>query len=388
MIQGLLAAIYGFIAGLVAALVLWAMGLVNTIIWSGPEAGLYIFAAIMVGGIIIAALRHISAGQNFAAQLDQTREPGKTKVKATAILALSAIVAVGFGGAIGPEAGILAVVAEVSALVTYLLGRLHRPTELVGEIGAAGALGGIYASPPGAAMLLDEDPSAPKWQLYLASLTGLAGFMILARHILPENSLQVDLPAYTAAGNGSDIILAILPALLGAGMGVLFIVVLKICRKALAQFGNIWMQTIVGTFAFAILAAFLPILRFSGHHELHALMEWGQNSGFAALLFLAVLKVLALALCLAAGWRGGAIFPLIFAGAAAGGASLWLLPDLSPTVALVAGIGAAMTVGMGKPLAAMLIAILLISPLLAGPLCTGLLVGFLASKLVPKVSLH
>lgn len=388
MTTALLAAVYGFIAGLMSAVVLWAMGLVSAVVWSGPEAGLYIFAAIMVGGIVIAALRHVSEGQTLAEQLVQTPAQGLTKVKATAILALSAIVAVGFGGAIGPEAGILAVVAEVSALVTYLLGRLHRPTELVGEIGAAGALGGIYASPPGAAMLLDDDPKAPKWQLYLASLTGLAGFLILARRILPENPLHVQLPAYTAAGDGSDIIFAILPALLGAAMGIFFIIILKACRQVLAQFDNTWVQTLLGTFAFAVLAAFLPILRFSGHHELEALMEWGQHSGFAALLMIAALKVLALALCLAAGWRGGAVFPLIFAGAAAGGASLWLLPDLPPSVALVAGIGAAMTVGMGKPIAAMLIAILLISPVLVGPLCTGLLIGFLASKLVPKVSLH
>ena len=237
-------------------------------------------------------------------------------------------------------------------------------------------------------MLLDETPQAPKWQLYLAAIAGLAGFMILARRILPENPLHVDLPAYAAAGNGSDIIFAILPALLGAGIGILFIIVLKACRQVLARFENIWVQTMVGTAAFALLAAVLPIMRFSGHHELHALLEWGQHSGFAALLILAALKILALAICLASGWHGGAAFPLIFAGAAAGGASVWLLPDLPPTVALVAGIGAAMTVGMGKPLAAMLIALLLISPILTGPLCMGLLVGWLASRLVPKVSLH
>lgn len=386
--KALIAAVYGFIAGLIAAMVIWAMGLVSSIVWSGPESGVYIFAAILLGGLMIAALRHISEGQSLSAQIDQARQPAATNVKTTSIVALSAIVAVGFGGAIGPEAGILAVIAEVSALVTYLLGRLHQPADLVGEIGTAGALGGLYASPPGAAMLLDETPQAPKWHLYLAAIAGLAGFMILARYILPDNPLQVDLPAHVAAGDGSDMIFAILPALLGAAMGLLFILLLKACRQLLANFKNIWVQTIIGTAAFALLAAFLPILRFSGHHELHALLEWGQQSGFAALLLLAALKILALAICLASGWHGGAVFPLIFAGAAAGGASLWLLPDLPPAVALVAGIGAAMTVGMGKPLAAMLIALLLISPILTGPLCVGLLTGWLASRLVPEVSLH
>ena len=37
-----------------------------------------------------------------------------------------------------------------------------------------------------------------------------------------------------------------------------------------------------------------------------------------ALLALAALKVVALSLCLASGWLGGAVFPLLLAGASAG----------------------------------------------------------------------
>ncbi|SIS91720.1 Voltage gated chloride channel [Paracoccus saliphilus] len=139
---------------------------------------------------------------------------------------------------------------------------------------------------------------------------------------------------------------------------------------------------------FSLLATAFPILRFSGHHELQEMLHWGQEAGLIALLALAALKVLALSLCLASGWRGGAAFPLIFAGAAAGAAAVWLLPQSPVTVAVVAGIGAALTVGMGKPLAAMLIALLLIGPVAIEPLCTGLLIGWLVSRQLPKAELH
>lgn len=108
----------------------------------------------------------------------------------------------------------------------------------------------------------------------------------------------------------------------------------------------------------------------------------------AALLGLAFLKALALAICLAAGWRGGAAFPLLFIGAAAGASALWLAPDMPVTPTLVAGMTAALTVGLGKPLAAMLIAALIIGVPAAGPLCVGAGIGWAASRLVPRPQLH
>ncbi|SIS91709.1 chloride channel protein [Paracoccus saliphilus] len=173
-------------------------------------------------------------------QIALARQPAATQIHKTGVLALTAIVAVGFGGAVGPEAGILAVVAELSVLVTALLARLHHPADMVGEIGAAGALGGLYGSPPGGAMLLDEEPQAPKWQLYVAALAGLAGFLIVARRILTENALHVDLPTHVAAGDGSEIILAVLPSMLGAAIGWLFLRSLTAIRAGLSGFGAIW----------------------------------------------------------------------------------------------------------------------------------------------------
>lgn len=386
MIKALTACGYGFVAGVAAALVLWLMGLVLHLVWSGPEARWYIFVVICAGGAIIALLREPSDDLNIAQQIAAAGKPAASKIRQTGLLALLAVIAVGFGGAIGPEAGILAVVAELSAIVSFALARLHQPTNLVGEIGAAGALGGIYAGAPGA--LVDEVPRAPKWYLFAAGLFGLAGFLMVTRRILPDSPLHVDLPEHIPAGDGAEVLLALLPAISGAGTGLLFVVLLPAIRGLLARFGNIRRQTLVETFLFAVLAASFPILRFSGHHELHDMIEWGQHAGMIALLALACLKILAMSLCLASGWHGGAVFPLIFAGAAAGGATIAIVPHMPVTVALVAGIGGAVTVGMGKPIAAMLIALLLIGPVAMGPLCVGLLVGWLASRLVPKAELH
>lgn len=108
----------------------------------------------------------------------------------------------------------------------------------------------------------------------------------------------------------------------------------------------------------------------------------------AGLMILAMLKALALALCLGSGWRGGAAFPLLFIGAAAGAAALWLVPETPPTIALVAGMAAALTAGMGKPLAAMLIALLIMGAPAVGPLCIGLAFGWAATRVSAPSKIH
>jgi H+/Cl- antiporter ClcA len=144
----------------------------------------------------------------------------------------------------------------------------------------------------------------------------------------------------------------------------------------------------MGSILLALLLAAFPILRFSGHHELEAMLHLGQDSGMGILLALAILKILALSLCLSSGWRGGAIFPLLFAGAAAGGAVIWLLPQTPVTIALISGMAAAMTVGIGKPIVAVLVALFLFGPIAIGPHCVAIFIGWSASNLVTKPVLH
>ena len=58
------------------------------------------------------------------------------------------------------------------------------------------------------------------------------------------------------------------------------------------------------------------------------------------------------------------------------------------TVALVAGMTAAATVGMGKPVAVLLILLLLTGASAPGALCVGALVGYGAARLLPARAGH
>jgi H+/Cl- antiporter ClcA len=395
--QALVAGVYGAAAGMIAAAVLGAMQGLEAVLWAGEPSALRIFLTILAGGALIAGLRRIDGGQedDLAAQLRQAGDPSAFHWRRSALLAAMAILAVAFGGAIGPEAGTLAVVSELSAIVSLAIARSAADRQFIGEVGAAAALGGLYGSPPGGTLLAEPaaegpqtEPKAHQILLFLAAVAGLAGFLLAAKVLLPGGGMRVHLPPAAAPDAPGGMVAAVIPATFGGLAGLAFVLLLPRVQALLARLGGVEVQTLAGSAGFAALAAAFPILRFSGHHEIEAMLGWAGSASMPQLLGLAALKVLCLTLCLASGWRGGAIFPLIFVGAAAGSSVLAFVPALDPTVASLAGITAAATVGMGKPLAAILIVALLVAPFVAGAICVGALVGLIFARLCPVGAVH
>ena len=285
---------------------------------------------------------------------------------------------------------------EASAIVPMRIARSRAEARLIGDTGTVAALSGLSGAPPGAAVYADadtalptdpDDAPTPLALKFLAAVAGLGGFLLVAHWLIPGGGMALPAPPHTTPRDGSDLLWAIVPALLGAAVGMLARWSQPRLAHALARLGNPLVQTLAGTALFALLAAAVPLVRFSGHHELVHALEHGVTAA-AALLGLALLKALAMALCLASGWRGGQIFPLLFAGAAAGLAAVHALPVLPVTVALVAGMTAAATVGMGKPVGVLLIMLLLTGASAPGALCVGALVGYGAARLLPARAGH
>lgn len=139
-----IAAVYGALAGALAAVTFWGMNAVSDAVWSISDARWYVAAAIMAGGVLIALIRRQTEDVDLGTQLTLTSDPLHLKKRSTLFLALSAIVAVGFGGAVGPEAGLIAVVSEASAIVALLIARSEAEARLIGDTGSVAALSGLY----------------------------------------------------------------------------------------------------------------------------------------------------------------------------------------------------------------------------------------------------
>lgn len=372
---------YGALAGAVAALTYLLTTILTDLVWSVSDARWYVFAAIMVGGVLLAVLRPRIDASSLDLQLTEAADPRRLRWRRTAMLGAAAIVAVGFGGAIGPEAGLLAVVAELSAIVSHVIARNHAEAVLIGRAGSAAALAGLYSSPPGAAAYDDDSLAPPKALPFLAAVAGFVTFLATVR-AFGHGATGLGLPAY-GLENPLDLVRALAPAAFGALLAVGYLHGRPNLDALLDRVGTPRAQTLVGSLVFAALATAWPVLRFSGHGEFGEVVAYAGESAWWALAALAVLKLLATGVCVSSGWLGGEFFPLMFAGAAAGSVALALVPGLPVTAAMTAGIGAATAVGLRKPLAALLISALLLGGLAVGPLLVGTAVAVAMLRAFP-----
>lgn len=371
---------WGLGAGAVTALVLAGMTAAQELIWSVSDSRLYIAAAVVVGGIILTALRPYTDELGVDDQLAAARDPAGLHRRRFAILTASAVIAVAFGGSIGPEAGLVGVVTELSALVGVRLARGRDEERLLGQAGASAALAGLYGSPPGATAY-DDDALGPTTLLNLvAAGFGFAGFVVVMR-VLGGHGAQIDLPAAPEA-DLLTLVRAVPAALLGCAAALCYQVLHTRMRRGIERCGTRRLQTLVGSIALAATLTAWPLLRFSGHEQLTDVARLAESGAWWVMVALAVAKAGATALSLAAGWRGGEFFPLVMTGAAAGTVAMALVPGLDVTTAMVAGLAAAATVGLRKPLAVILIGAFLIPSASLGPLVIGSALGTVTTALL------
>lgn len=336
------ATIFGALAGVVTALTFALMKGLEHLIWHGRDGYWLTAGIILVGGLLIAILRPYSLEADLPAQLE-TR--GRVhQWKRIAVLGLSAIIAVACGGAIGPEAGLVAVVTELSVLVSSRIKASADQEQLLRSSAQAAALSGFYTAPPAGAVMEDEELRPSRLPVVAASLAGFLAFLITYR-LLGGDPHPLTFPEGTT--DPMTDLLAIVPALAGILLGAIYLVFKKYLRDLVALLPNVRLQTILGSVVLALTLAAWPILRFSGHDDFGVIPDYA-SAGLGALVLVALGKVAATALSLASGWRGGDIFPLMFAGAAAGAA---VVPSLGLQAAMVAGMCAASVIALGKPVA-------------------------------------
>ncbi|WP_421083696.1 chloride channel protein [Rothia nasimurium] len=372
--------LYGGLAGAISALTLMAMLGLQHHIWALGSGPLFIFATVMVGGILLAALQHRHNMASLNQAIAEASDPARPRARKTGVLALSAIIAVAFGASIGPEAGLVAVVAELSILVSSKIARTREEARALGEAGTAAALASVYGSPPAAASYADDSLTPSKVPSFLAGVSGFLVFMAVLNLLGAERHI-VELPL-APRGDVSTWWQALLPALLASSLALFFGWLHHRVDHFAERFARPWARVLLGSTLLAGLLAAVPLLRFSGHAELPELVTLVEDSAWWALAGLALLKVLATVLSLSAGWPGGEFFPLAFAGAAAGLLATALLPGTDAGTALAAGMVAATTVAVKKPLAIVLIMVFMLPGTALGPLLVASAVGTLVVKLV------
>ncbi|WP_282687317.1 MULTISPECIES: ion channel protein [unclassified Streptomyces] len=252
-------------------------------------------------------------------------------------LLLVTVLALAGGVSLGPENPITA----ANIALAFWLGRRFAPGapgEVWVALAAAGTIGALFGTPVAAALVLSEVLASQPgpgafWDRLLAPLAaGTAGALTMS--LIAEPSFDLSLPAYTGPHWG-DLLSALLIASAGAFLGLLAVYAFPVAHRVFAALRHPVLALTVGGLVLGLLGALGGHLTlFKGLDEVKTLA--GDPDGWSAGEFagMAIVKMAALVIAATCGFRGGRIFPAVFAGTALGLCAHALVDAVPPSLAV------------------------------------------------------
>jgi H+/Cl- antiporter ClcA len=369
----LIAAVLGAGVGLISIGFLFAVKTAKELIWTSELERInpvVVLSICVVGGLLVGVLNQL-AEKSRSEVHDLTEaiadmEEVETKQAPPARLIFGraglGVVSLGFGGPLGPEAPLIALVAQLSSRLSHIL----KVTQArVVELSAAGSLGVLFGVPLVLAGIESEEKSKNRniGQRIVARgpeiLAAISSLFVITK-LLPEIGIHQFTSVNSAeVGFGIDLIWVALIALLAASLGLAIVRATPKARELVVSKipGGAIPAGLLSGLILGASAVVTPLVLFSGHHEIQEILD--STIGIGNLLVVVALKTLVLIACLAGGWYGGQIFPLAFIGA---GTALVVaeLVNSSATLGLVAaGFVAASAVGIRRPALALLLGFVL-----------------------------
>jgi H+/Cl- antiporter ClcA len=134
-----------------------------------------------------------------------------------------------------------------------------------------------------------------------------------------------------------------------------------------------------------VIGALLPLTLFSGEDQIVDLMSRAAELGVVMLIILSLAKLFATSLLLATGWKGGYIFPIMFASVAMGMAVDLLFPHIPVAVTVAATMAGALVAALRAPLFAALFTITLVQKETAAAVAVAVVASALLTALLALV---
>ncbi len=263
---------------------------------------------------------------------------GKLDPKLNPSMILSSLLCVASGGSLGPEAPLV----QVTGSTGTWLGKLFRlKGEELRSLSIAGMASGftaLFGAPLGGSLfsleILHHRHAVEYYKALIPALVASSfSYIVFALIIHLGLGALWDLSAYEYSGV-FDFAYAVLFGVLGTFTGWCFIY----CTKGFKRMFEkrplpIYIKTLIGGLLLGIIAYYLPLTRYFGHHEIGELLT--SNLTIQLLIAILLFKIVAIAITVTSGWRGGFIIPLFFVGATLGLIIHHIFPGTHVTLATV-----------------------------------------------------
>ncbi|MBI4933406.1 MAG: chloride channel protein [Actinobacteria bacterium] len=269
------------------------------------------------------------------------------------------------GASLGPEGAIIPAAAGLSVLFARVA-RVQGPAlQLVQAAGLSALLAAMFGSPlAGVVPLMEMAPAGvPMTVMVLPALAASATAAITLRVLDVEAVGHI--PFTYDTFHAPQLLWAVVLGVVAGGAGVLLRAAVAALRPLTRRI-DARSVVLTGTIGGAVLGVLFVIggesIRFAGIPELLPVLVTTDTARHA--IFLAAMKLLATAWCIAVGYRGGMIFPAAFVGGAVGLALHLMVHSIPLEVAVAVGIAAAIATALRSPVTASLIAAAVVTPAL------------------------
>lgn len=317
----------GIASSLILIVVMKIASVLQNLLWQrlpgtlgiAQDSPLWIIGVLTLTGIAVGLVIRFSQGH---AGPDPACEPligAPVPPSALPGLIVALILGLAGGVSLGPEHPIMTVnIALAVAIGARLLPRVNRMEWTI--LASAGTIGALFGTPVAAALIfsqtLNGSSEVPLWdRLFAPLMAAAAGALTTGLFFHPHFSLPI---AHYGQMEMTDILSGAIVAAIAIAAGMVAVWCLPRLHAMMHQMKNPVLVLGIGGFILGILGVIGgPVSLFK---ELDEMQQMVANQAFSTsdYFLLAVIKLAALVVAAASGFRGGRIFPAVFVGVALG----------------------------------------------------------------------
>ncbi|MFF8728843.1 ion channel protein [Streptomyces sp. NPDC015171] len=296
------------------------------------------------------------------------------------------------GPSLGPENPVIAVNVGLAAWLGVRL-RPRMPDTLWPVLAEAATIGALFGTPVAAALVISEAlagrPMAGRlWDNVFAPLTaGACGAMTTT--LVSHPALDLDLPPM-GHPHAKDVLAALVIASAAALLGMCAARAFPYVHAGFRRLRHPMLMLPAGGVLLGALAAVGGHLTlFKGLSEIGVLARAPQDWSAGQFATMTVVKLAALLVAASCGFRGGRIFPAVFAGAALGLCAHALVPAVHPALGVSTGVlGMLLAITRQGWVSLFTAAVLVASPSIIALLCIASLPAWLLVTGRPQMQLR
>lgn len=321
------ALIIGVASSLILIIIMKVASVLQAVLWTSLPASIGLSTSSPVWVILILTLTGIAVGLVIRyspghAGPDPATEPligAPVETAALPGLIIALIIGLAGGVSLGPEHPVMAVnIALAVAVGARVFPRVNALDWTI--LASAGTIGALFGTPVAAALIFSQTLSGntdiPLWdRLFAPLLAAAAGALTTSLFFHPQFSLPI---AHYSQMQLVDIFSGAIVAAIAIALGMVAVWCLPRLHRLMHRLKNPVLILGVGGFILGILGAIGGnITLFKGLDEMQQ-MAFSQIFSVSDYLLFALIKLAALVVASACGFRGGRIFPAVFVGVALG----------------------------------------------------------------------